>query len=50
MTRTHGMGQDDIANNSRAGQSWQAIFAFALIGTIFLLWITIIAIQVFYDK
>lgn len=31
------------------GQSWQAIFAFALIGTIFLLWITIIAIQVFYD-
>lgn len=31
------------------GQQWQAIFAFALIGTIFLLWITIIAIQVFYD-
>ncbi|KAI1812492.1 hypothetical protein GGS20DRAFT_20026 [Poronia punctata] len=30
-------------------QQWQAVFAFALIGTIFLLWIIIMAIQVFYD-
>ncbi|RYP21144.1 hypothetical protein DL765_002433 [Monosporascus sp. GIB2] len=31
-------------------QSWQTIFAFALIGCVFLLWIAIIAIQVFYDN
>ncbi|KAI0846064.1 hypothetical protein F5Y00DRAFT_151134 [Daldinia vernicosa] len=30
-------------------QSWQAVFAFALIGCIFLLWIIVMAIQVFYD-
>jgi len=30
-------------------QMWQAVFAFGLIGCIFLLWITIMAIQVFYD-
>ncbi|KAI0891036.1 hypothetical protein F4806DRAFT_340972 [Annulohypoxylon nitens] len=30
-------------------QSWQAVFAFALIGCIFLLWIIIMAVQVFYD-
>ncbi|KAH9905576.1 hypothetical protein F4778DRAFT_778969 [Xylariomycetidae sp. FL2044] len=30
-------------------QSWQAVFAFALIGCLFLLWILIIAIQVYYD-
>ncbi|KAI3318101.1 arginase-like protein [Xylariaceae sp. AK1471] len=30
-------------------QQWQAVFAFGLIGTIFLLWIIIMAIQVFYD-
>lgn len=30
-------------------QSWHAVFAFALIGAIFLLWIIVIAIQVFYD-
>ncbi|KAI1456106.1 arginase-like protein [Annulohypoxylon moriforme] len=31
-------------------QSWQAVFAFALIGCIFLLWIIIMAVQVFYDN
>ncbi|KAL8420773.1 hypothetical protein RB594_003541 [Gaeumannomyces avenae] len=31
-------------------QSWQAVFAFALIGQIFLLWIMIIAYQVFADN
>ncbi|KAI0015462.1 hypothetical protein F4780DRAFT_784144 [Xylariomycetidae sp. FL0641] len=30
-------------------QSWQAVFAFALIGCIFLLWMIIMAVQVFYD-
>ncbi|KAI0179630.1 hypothetical protein GGR52DRAFT_568402 [Hypoxylon sp. FL1284] len=30
-------------------QQWQAVFAFALIGCIFLLWIIVMAIQVFYD-
>ncbi|KAI1264770.1 hypothetical protein F5Y18DRAFT_78559 [Xylariaceae sp. FL1019] len=30
-------------------QQWQAVFAFGLIGSIFLLWIIIMAIQVFYD-
>ncbi|KAH7028845.1 uncharacterized protein B0I36DRAFT_126571 [Microdochium trichocladiopsis] len=30
-------------------QSWQAVFAFALIGCVFLVWILVIAIQVFYD-
>ncbi|KAI1073588.1 hypothetical protein F5B20DRAFT_500052 [Whalleya microplaca] len=30
-------------------QSWQAVFAFGLIGCIFLLWIMIMAVQVFYD-
>lgn len=30
-------------------QSWQAAWSFALIGTIFLLWIIIMAVQVFYD-
>lgn len=37
------------ADKSLKGQSWQAVFAFALIGCIFLLWIIIMAIQVFYD-
>lgn len=31
-------------------QSWQAVFAFALIGQIFLLWIMVIAYQVFADN
>ncbi|KAI5859827.1 hypothetical protein GGS23DRAFT_262688 [Durotheca rogersii] len=31
-------------------QSWQAVFAFGLIGCIFLLWIIVMAIQVFYDE
>ncbi|KAJ8121228.1 hypothetical protein ONZ43_g2272 [Nemania bipapillata] len=30
-------------------QQWQSVFAFALIGDIFLLWIIIMAVQVFYD-
>ncbi|KAH8668955.1 hypothetical protein BX600DRAFT_511006 [Xylariales sp. PMI_506] len=30
-------------------QSWQAVWAFALVGSLFLLWIIIMAIQVFYD-
>ncbi|KAK6840807.1 hypothetical protein PG990_007073 [Apiospora arundinis] len=30
-------------------QSWQAVFAFALVGCIFLLWIMVMAIQVFYE-
>ncbi|CAJ2509696.1 Uu.00g147220.m01.CDS01 [Anthostomella pinea] len=30
-------------------QQWEAVFAFALIGCIFLLWIIIMAVQVFYD-
>ncbi|KAI0475716.1 hypothetical protein GGR56DRAFT_666584 [Xylariaceae sp. FL0804] len=30
-------------------QSWQAVFAFALIGVVFLLWIIIMAVQVFYN-
>ncbi|KAI8631438.1 hypothetical protein F5Y19DRAFT_493333 [Xylariaceae sp. FL1651] len=30
-------------------QSWQAVFAFGLIGSIFLLWIIVMAVQVFYD-
>jgi len=32
-----------------AGQSWQAVFAFALVGAIFLLWIMVMAYQVFAD-
>ncbi|KAI1843427.1 hypothetical protein JX265_013309 [Neoarthrinium moseri] len=31
-------------------QSWQAAWSFALIGVLFLLWIVIMAIQVFYDS
>lgn len=31
------------------GQQWQSVFAFALIGNVFLIWIIIMAIQVFYD-
>ncbi|KLU90875.1 hypothetical protein MAPG_09400 [Magnaporthiopsis poae ATCC 64411] len=31
-------------------QSWQAVFAFALVGQIFLLWIMVIAYQVFADN
>jgi hypothetical protein len=31
------------------GQSWQAVFALALIGAIFLLWIMVMAYQVFAD-
>lgn len=30
-------------------QQWQAVFAFALVGNIFLLWIIVMAGQVFYD-
>lgn len=30
-------------------QSWQAVFAFALVGCVFLVWILVIAVQVFYD-
>ncbi|KAK6071950.1 hypothetical protein SCUP234_09439 [Seiridium cupressi] len=30
-------------------QSWQAVWSFALIGSLFLLWMMIMAIQVFYD-
>jgi hypothetical protein len=30
-------------------QSWQAVFSFALVGAIFLLWIMIMAYQVFAD-
>ncbi|KAI1189459.1 hypothetical protein F5B17DRAFT_198949 [Nemania serpens] len=30
-------------------QQWQSVFAFALIGNIFLIWIIIMAVQVFYD-
>ncbi|KAI1198783.1 hypothetical protein F5X97DRAFT_298270 [Nemania serpens] len=30
-------------------QQWQSVFAFALIGNVFLIWIIIMAIQVFYD-
>ncbi|KAK8127117.1 uncharacterized protein PG998_002876 [Apiospora kogelbergensis] len=30
-------------------QSWQAVFAFALVGVVFLLWIMVMAIQVFYE-
>ncbi|KAI5920146.1 hypothetical protein F4810DRAFT_703138 [Camillea tinctor] len=30
-------------------QQWQAVFAFALIGCLFLLWMIIMAVQVFYD-
>ncbi|KAI0401925.1 hypothetical protein F4802DRAFT_394989 [Xylaria palmicola] len=30
-------------------QQWQSVFAFALVGTIFLLWIIVMAVQVFYD-
>ncbi|KAI0390571.1 hypothetical protein F5Y17DRAFT_461633 [Xylariaceae sp. FL0594] len=31
-------------------QQWQAVFAFGLIGTIFLLWVIIMAIQVYQDS
>lgn len=31
-------------------QSWQALWAFALIGVLFLLWIIVMAVQVFYDS
>ncbi|ORY68222.1 uncharacterized protein BCR38DRAFT_455288 [Pseudomassariella vexata] len=31
-------------------QSWQAVFAFALVGAIFFLWIIVMAVQVFYDE
>ncbi len=34
---------------SQPGQSWQAVFAFSLVGAIFLLWIMIMAYQVFAD-
>ncbi|CAP65915.1 uncharacterized protein PODANS_5_11120, partial [Podospora anserina S mat+] len=30
-------------------QSWQAVFAFGLVGAVFLLWIMVIAYQVFAD-
>ncbi|KAF2968657.1 hypothetical protein GQX73_g4920 [Xylaria multiplex] len=30
-------------------QQWQSVFAFGVIGTIFLLWIIVMAVQVFYD-
>ncbi|KAI1331480.1 hypothetical protein F5Y16DRAFT_269057 [Xylariaceae sp. FL0255] len=30
-------------------QQWQAVFAFALVGTLFLLWIIVMGVQVFYD-
>ncbi|KAI1499079.1 arginase-like protein [Biscogniauxia marginata] len=30
-------------------QSWQAVFAFALVGCLFLLWMIVMAVQVFYD-
>ncbi|KAI1171632.1 hypothetical protein F4777DRAFT_47637 [Nemania sp. FL0916] len=30
-------------------QQWQAVFAFGLIGDIFLLWLIVMAVQVFYD-
>lgn len=29
------------------GQAWQAVFAFALVGALFLLWIMVMAYQVF---
>lgn len=32
------------------GQSWQAVFAMALVGCIFLLWIIVIAVQVFMHE
>lgn len=31
-------------------QSWDAVFAFGLVGTLFLLWIMVIAYQVFADN
>jgi hypothetical protein len=38
-----------IRNLIYSGQQWQAVFAFALVGNIFLLWIIVMAGQVFYD-
>ncbi len=32
------------------GQAWQAVFAFALLGSIFLLWIMVMAYQVFANE
>ncbi|KAI0123550.1 hypothetical protein BJ170DRAFT_87121 [Xylariales sp. AK1849] len=51
--------QTPAASNSQANlawleqkgicQSWQAAFAFALVGVLFMLWIMVMAIQVFHD-
>ncbi|KAI0202117.1 hypothetical protein F4808DRAFT_79049 [Astrocystis sublimbata] len=30
-------------------QQWQSVFAFGLVGNVFLLWIIVMAVQVFYD-
>jgi hypothetical protein len=43
------MCERDADASYPTGQSWQAAFSFALVGVIFLLWIMVMAIQVFYD-
>lgn len=30
-------------------QSWHAVFAFALVGCVFLVWVLVMAVRVFYD-
>ncbi|KAI1757556.1 arginase-like protein [Xylaria castorea] len=47
----HGNNQATLAwlEQRSICQQWQSVFAFGLIGSVFLLWIIIMAIQVFYD-
>ncbi|KAI0194279.1 arginase-like protein [Xylaria flabelliformis] len=47
----HGNNQATLAwlEQRSICQQWQSVFAFGLIGSIFLLWIIIMAVQVFYD-
>ncbi|KAI0441209.1 hypothetical protein F4803DRAFT_524172 [Xylaria telfairii] len=47
----HGNNQATLAwlEQRSICQQWQAVFAFGLIGSIFLLWLIIMAVQVFYD-
>lgn len=38
-----------LANDGWIGQSWQAAWAFELVGCVFLLWMMIMAYQVYQD-
>ncbi|KAI0965808.1 arginase-like protein [Xylaria arbuscula] len=47
----HGNNQATLAwlEQRSICQQWQSVFAFGVIGSIFLLWIIVMAVQVFYD-